>query len=206
VSSARLRSSRALTPDAAAAEIVAAAFAVRPAPRILIDGRSGSGKTTLARMVAAQMPALQVVGLDEVYPGWDGLREGAERAFVDILRPHAEGRMGRWRRWDWAESRYAEEETVDPERPLLVEGAGLLTARSAAVGDVRVWVDAPAPERRRRALLRDGATYEPHWERWARQEDEHLAVNEPEARASLRVLADLPQPAADAARVSPSSR
>ena len=206
MSSERSRSRRDLTPDAAADEIVAAAFALRAAPRILIDGRSGSGKTTLARVVASRIPTLQVVGLDEVYPGWDGLRDGSERAFLDILSPHAEGRIGRWRRWDWAESSYTEERTVDPELPLLVEGAGLLTARSAALGDVRVWVDAPDPERRRRALLRDGATYEPHWERWATQEDAHLAENGPERLASLRVVAGLCQSSVDAARVSPSSR
>ncbi|MCC4907157.1 hypothetical protein [Microbacterium sp. cx-59] len=207
MSSARSRSSRDLTPDAAVDIIVTAAFAVRAVPRILIDGRSGSGKTTLARAIASRMPAVQSVGLDSIYPGWDGLREGADRACVDILEPHAAGQPGRWREWDWVISQYGAEHEIAPTRPLLLEGAGLLTARSARWADVCVWVDAPSTERRRRALQRDGATYEPHWDRWARQEDAHLAENSPESRASFRVDARTFQTSEpDAARVSPSSR
>lgn len=184
---------------------MAAAGECGPAARILIDGRSGSGKTTLARVVGALAPTTQVIGLDEIYPGWDGLREGADRAFTDIIRPHAEGRWASWREWDWALSRPGAARTVDPARPLLIEGAGLLTIASAALGDVRVWVDAPSDERRRRALLRDGETYAPHWERWARQEEEHLADHAPESLATIRVDGADHIPA-DAAWVSPSRR
>jgi uridine kinase len=206
VSSARSRSSRPFSPVAAVDDIVAAASAARGAVRILIDGRSGSGKTTLAREIATRVPGLQTVALDDLYPGWDGLHEGSERALLDVLRPHADGEVGRSRRWDWAESRYGERFVVSPERPLLVEGAGILTPRSAALADIRVWVEAATDERRRRALQRDGATYEPHWDRWARQEDRHLAENVPQTWATHTVLADGAQPAREAARTSPSSR
>ncbi|WP_235038040.1 hypothetical protein [Microbacterium sp. 18062] len=188
MSSARSRSDVApLTVADAAAQIVAASSAVRAAPRILIDGRSGSGKTTLAHEIGRRWPEVQVVALDSLYPGWDGLRAGADRARLDLLVPHAAGRDGLSRVWDWGAQRYAAEHVVHPDRPLLIEGAGVLTARSEPFGDVRVWVDADDDERRRRALARDGATYEPHWERWAQQEDEHLARHDPTARATHRV-------------------
>lgn len=148
---------------------------------------------------------MQVIGLDEIYPGWDGLREGADRAYEEIVRPHAEATWGHWREWDWDLSRPGAERSVDPSRPLLIEGAGLLTVASAALGDVRVWVDAPSGLRRHRAMLRDGDTYAPHWERWARQEEQHIADHAPESLATIRVdgAGHIP---ADAARVSPSRR
>ncbi|MDF2492843.1 MAG: hypothetical protein K0Q58_1421, partial [Microbacterium sp.] len=176
MSSAPSRSSRELTAARAADEIIVAAGARGNASRILIDGRSGSGKTTLAATIAARVPGLQTVALDDLYPGWDGLAEGAERALQDVLRPHADGRVGRWRRWDWGGSRYAESHDVDPRRPLLIEGSGLLTRRSAPLGDVCVWMELPDDVRRRRALARDGATFEPHWDQWALQEDRHIAA------------------------------
>lgn len=188
MSSAPSRSDAApLTVDAAAAQIVAAAFGVRAAPRILIDGRSGSGKTTLAAAVRRLRPDVQVLALDSVYPGWDGLAEGADIARTRVLDPHAAATAGSWRRWDWAVSAWAEEHHVDPTLPLLVEGSGVLTPGSAAVADVRVWVDADALIRRRRAIARDGAAYEPHWDRWAEQEDEHLARHHPELLATHRL-------------------
>ncbi|MEO8095730.1 MAG: hypothetical protein ABI632_12485, partial [Pseudolysinimonas sp.] len=48
------------------------AIASGPRPVVLIDGRSGAGKTTLARELAPLVGA-QLVSLDDVYPGWDGL-------------------------------------------------------------------------------------------------------------------------------------
>lgn len=181
MSSARSRSDPApLTPDAAAAEIVAAAFRVRDIPRILIDGCSGSGKSTLASELQQLRPDLQWVALDSIYPGWDGLRAGSDRACARVLVPHAAGAWGSWQRWDWAARRGAEEHEVDPAGPLLVEGSGVLTARSATYGDVRVWVEAGAATRRARALARDGAMYEPHWDRWARQEERHVASDQPQ--------------------------
>lgn len=49
---------------------------------VLIDGRSGSGKTTLTeRLVARQRldgVGVQVMHVEDLYPGWDGLAAGSE--------------------------------------------------------------------------------------------------------------------------------
>ena len=156
-------------------------------PVVLIDGRSGSGKTTLARRLVARWPLrgrAQLVALDSIYPGWDGLADGVETARELILRPHARGLIGVWERWDWETGRPAEAHAVDPSLPLIVEGSGLLTAATARLGDVRVWLESPAPSRKRRALDRDGDTFRPHWTRWAEQEERHLARDEPARRAT----------------------
>jgi len=191
VSSARSRSSdRALSPalTAAADRLVAAVRNVGASnPVILIDGRSGAGKSTLARELVARWPLsgrVQLVALDSLYPGWDGLMEGAVYARDQILRPHARGLIGVWQRWDWEADARAEAHAVDPSLPLIVEGAGLLTPENARLGDVRVWVESPAPSRQARALARDGESFRPHWTRWAEQEERHLARNAPQERAT----------------------
>lgn len=174
--------------DLAATHITQAVVGVAASnPVVLIDGRSGSGKTSLARRLVAQWPLrgrVQLVALDSLYPGWDGLRDSVELARDAILRPHARGLVGVWQRWDWEVGAPAEAHAVDPSLPLIVEGSGLLTAETSALGDVRVWLESPAPSRMRRALARDGDTYRPHWARWAAQEEEHLVTDGPPLRAT----------------------
>lgn len=156
-------------------------------PVVLIDGRSGAGKTTLARALVGAWPLrgrVQVVGLDSLYPGWDGLDEGRRIARDSILIPHARGLIGVWERWDWDAGEPAESHAVDPSLPLIVEGSGVLDARTARLADIRVWLESPAASRRARALERDGETYRPHWNRWAEQEERHLNRDAPERLAT----------------------
>ncbi|ROS48374.1 ATP-binding protein [Frigoribacterium sp. PhB24] len=157
-------------------------------PRVvlLIDGRSGSGKTTLGRAVAAAWPAdrlgpARLVHLDDVYPGWHGLEAASRVVETSLLSTTAPG----WRRWDWEHGRAGSWEALDPADSLIVEGAGSLTRASSSLADVRVWLELDAETRRRRALGRDGAAFEPWWDVWAAQEERHLA------RWSPRGLADV---------------
>ena len=109
----------------------------------------------------------------------------SSRAREWILRPHGRGLIGTWQRWDWDRETEAESYAVDPGLGLIVEGCGVLTPRSARLADVTVWVDGPADTRRRRALDRDGDGFRPHWDRWARQEDEHIRRDDPAGLASI---------------------
>lgn len=155
---------------------------------ILIDGRSGAGKTTLAARLARTWPGpVQVVALDELYPGWDGLESGAETARTDILVPWDAGRPARWRRWNWSTSAPGDEAVTSPDAALIIEGSGVLTAASAPLAPIRVWLESPEDTRRERALARDGDTYRPHWERWADQEVRHLDRDDPRSLATIVV-------------------
>ncbi|WP_345802762.1 hypothetical protein AAIB33_06655 [Microbacterium sp. AZCO] len=169
--------------DVAAARVVGAVTELGVSnPVVLIDGRSGAGKTSLARELVARWPLrgpVQLVALDQLYPGWDGLADGVETARTLILVPHGRGLIGVWQRWDWDAEDYAEAHAVDPALPLIVEGVGLLTPSTERLGDVRVWLESPVVSRKRRALQRDGETYRPHWDRWAEQEERHLARDDP---------------------------
>ncbi|RFA19490.1 hypothetical protein B7R25_11705 [Subtercola boreus] len=149
---------------------------------VLIDGRSGSGKTDLATALAERWPApVVLVRLDDIYPGWDGLDAASSHIHDELLAPAAP----RWQRYDWATARPAEWSSVDPALPLIVEGMGSLSRQNAPLATLRVWVELDGTTRRRRALARDGSTYEPHWERWAAQERAFIARENPRALADV---------------------
>lgn len=156
-------------------------------PVVLIDGRSGAGKTTLAMKLIERWPVagrVQLVALDSIYPGWDGLDAGVDRALDGILRPHGRGYLGSWKRWDWDDEADAESHAVDPALGVLIEGSGILTPATAAIADVRVWLESAETARKARALRRDGDIYRPHWDRWAGQESVHISRDAPRALAT----------------------
>lgn len=147
---------------------------------ILIDGRSGVGKSELATRLAAIVPGAQLIRLDDLYPGWDGLR-AASRAVPLILRTF------RWRAWDWDADAPGELHALDPSRPVIVEGVGALTRASRALTSAAIWLETDDGERKRRALDRDGDTFAPHWDRWAAQEERFIADENPRALADVVV-------------------
>jgi len=152
-------------------------------PRItLIDGRSGSGKTTLASELA-RSTAAQLLSLDDVYPGWDGLEAAEGHILRHVLAPLAAGADARWRRWNWSDARPGGWTAIDPARPLVIEGCGALSARARSLAHHGIWVEAATAERRHRALARDGEPFAREWERWARQEEWHERRHDPRASA-----------------------
>ena len=145
----------------------------------LIDGRSGSGKTTYATQLARRLGA-QLLSLDDVYPGWDGLEAGEAHVLVHVLRAMAEGRPPRWRAWNWVDAQPGTWHAVDPTLPLIIEGCGAVSAAARALADHAVWIElADDAERRRRAITRDGEAFARNWQRWARQEEWHAEVHDP---------------------------
>jgi uridine kinase len=148
-----------------------------PQPRVLIDGRSGSGKTEFAALLVAAWPGAQLVRLDDLYPGWNGLEAGSALVHTRVL-----GEL-RWQRWDWAANQPAEWHTLDPTRPIVVEGCGALSIENRRVATLGLWVDLDDATRKARALARDGASYAPHWDEWAAQEEIFIARESPRERA-----------------------
>lgn len=146
---------------------------------VLIDGRSGSGKTEFASALAGREPGSQIVRLDDIYRGWEGL-DAASCAVPGILTAL------RWQRWDWATGRLAEWHELDPDRPVIVEGVGALTRASRALADRAVWVETDDATRKARALFRDEYFAE-HWDLWAAQEERFIARENPRALADLIV-------------------
>jgi uridine kinase len=163
--------------------IAAAAGTARPV--VLIDGRSGSGKSTLASELVSGWPGAQLVRLDDVYPGWDGLEAGSAQVAERMLAASDPA----WRRWDWAAGAPAEWNPIDPEHPLVVEGSGALSRANRALATFGIWVELDEATRKQRALERDGDTYAPHWDRWAAQEVAFANREHPRENADLVVTA-----------------
>jgi uridine kinase len=155
---------------------------------IAVDGRSGAGKTSLAAALSAGLPA-PVVHLEDLYGGWDGLERGIDLLVTAVLVPLAAGRAASVPRYDWLRGDWTEPWVLEPPELLVVEGVGAGARRAAAYASLLVWLEAPTPVRRRRALDRDGETFAPYWEQWAAQEEALLDREHTPERADL-VCAD----------------
>lgn len=145
-------------------------------PLIVIDGRSGAGKSDYASALAVSM-GLPVLSLDEVYPGWDGLDAGHGLIARIVFRRWSDETRFVIPLWDWQESRYRAERAIDASTGLIVEGCGALSAQSVSVATETIWMQADDEERQRRAVLRDGEQYAPHWIRWALQEERFIQLH-----------------------------
>lgn len=159
---------------------------------VAIDGPSGAGKTDLAEVVADELRRRDVsvgtVHTDQLCPGWDGLDQVPERLVDDVLAPLSVGEIAGFRRWDWLADAPAARRTAVPDTAvLIVEGVGSGAAATTAFVDLLIWVTAPADERHRRAMERDGDTFRPHWDRWATQEDVLFTRDRPAGRAHLTI-------------------
>ena len=157
---------------------------------VLIDGPSGAGKSTLADYLVATWPDAvvpQLVRLDDIYPGWNGLDAGAEQVTMGLLRPRRAGEPAGWQRWDWTTGTAAEWHPVDAGRPIIVEGCGALARANAAVSDIRIWLDADELSRKERALQRDGGAFDAYWDQWQAEWDAYCRRENPAASATARL-------------------
>ncbi|TFB82152.1 ATP-binding protein [Cryobacterium flavum] len=174
------------------APLLRALAAAGPNPVVLLDGPSGAGKSTLAEALVAHWPGAntpQLVRMDDIYPGWDGLDAAVEHLHRCILLPRYSGSPAAWQRYDWAVNEPAEWHPLDAARPLIVEGCGTLAARHEALSDVRVWLAADDELRKRRALGRDGEAFRSHWDQWQQEWASYLSRETPEIRATVRLQA-----------------
>ena len=155
---------------------------------VAIDGRSGAGKTSLAARLRAELGA-PTVTLEDLYGGWDGLERGIDLLTAEVLEPLSAGRAARVPRYDWVAATWDAPWVLEPPELLIVEGVGAGARRAAVYESVLVWMEVPAPVRKKRALDRDGETFAPHWDAWAAQEDAMLARERTPERAGV-IIAD----------------
>ena len=142
---------------------------------VCVDGPAGSGKTTLAGKLATVLAdEVAVVHMDHPYGGWT-LTGAVARLMAGVLRPLAEGRDGRYHRYDRAAARFSPSPTSVPvPAVLVVEGCGSASLPVDPWAVLRVWVEADPALRLTRGIACDGEHLAAEWQRWQRVETEHF--------------------------------
>lgn len=180
-----------LTPSSALDALTRAIAAAPATAVVLIDGPSGAGKSTLADDLVASWPgtrAPQLVRLDDIYPGWNGLDAGARQVTESLLAPRLAGEPAAWQRWDWTTHTQAEWHQVDAGQPLIVEGCGTLARANTPLSDIRIWLDADDQTRKTRALERDGGAFDAFWDQWQAEWEEYYRRENPAEWATIRLF------------------
>ncbi len=166
---------------------------------VAVDGRSGAGKTTFAEALADELHLRtgvrpQVVHMDDIYPGWDGLAASVDLVVGWVLEPLGQGRDGRFHRWDWEADRRGDEVVVPVADWVVLEGVGSGSAGCRPHLAAIVWLDADFDVRRRRGLDRDGESFRPHWQAWAEQEEALFRTQSTREHADLVIDTTGPLP------------
>jgi len=157
---------------------------------ISVDGPAGSGKTTLADRLAARARArgssVLVLHMDDLYDGWDGATRGFALLRDHVLSRLAEGREGRYRRYDWHLGAYAERHVVPVTLDLLiVEGVTSADRGADAWQSLRIWIETSNDVRLERGIDRDGEPLRDRWLDWMRWERDYFAIEGTRDRADL---------------------
>lgn len=152
---------------------------------IAVDGFGGAGKTTLASDLAAQLDA-QVVHTDD-FASWEEPLEWWPRLRDQVLVPISVDQAGRFQRYDWHRRELAEWHDVPPAPFLIIEGVSASREEFRPFIAFAIWVEAPAQERLRRGLLRDGDGARAQWDEWMEQEAEWADRQRPQQHADLVV-------------------
>src|SRR3954454_24570660 len=148
---------------------------------ISVDGPAGSGKSTLAARFAdraeARGSSVLVLHMDDLYDGWDGATRGFALLRDHVLSRLAEGREGRYRRYDWHLGAYAERHVVPVTLDLLiVEGVTSADRGADAWQSLRIWIETSNDVRLERGIDRDGEALRDRWLDWMRWERDYFAV------------------------------
>jgi hypothetical protein len=177
----------------APAEAIAAALLIIASARprcgttkvVAVDGPSGAGKTDFVTELAERLPSAKTLHMDDLYPGWDGLAQAVADLNDHVLTPIAVGGRGLYRPWDWEHDRYGQWHTLPAADLLLVEGVGAGAKPGWQFISKLIWLEANREERFRRGIARDGESYQPHWRRWAGQEEALFSADGTRDRADL---------------------
>ena len=162
-------------------------------PIILIDGKTSTGKTEFAKMLQNQLFAIleqapRVISMDDLYPGWGGLKEGSVYLLQKILIPLSKNQTAYWHTFDWhKDSREEHLSSFAGGTPLIVEGCGSLSLASNELSDYSIWLSAPEEIREQRFSERDNGEFDQYFEKWAAQEEEFYSTHRSLELANLQI-------------------
>ncbi len=173
-----------------AAEILRRPARLGPVRLVAVDGPSGAGKTLFAVRLAAALrtagKSVETVGTDDLLDGWDDIVTFWPRLEATVLAPLRRGEPGGYQRYDWRRGRFSGVVVPVPvPEVLILEGVTSARADMRREATVTVFITAPAPLRRKRALDRDAAVLDPaayarleaDLDRWAAAEKAHFLAD-----------------------------
>jgi hypothetical protein len=154
-----------------------------------IDGPSGAGKSTLAHELASLLDA-PVIQIDD-FVSWNNFAGWWPRFERQVLDPLLRGEPARYQQRDWDGDEFGsslrEWATVEWSPIVLVEGVTCTRRESIGKLAYAVWVDAPAEERLRRGIERDGEDHRGLWHGWMDEESRFFAADHTRSRTNLIV-------------------
>ena len=164
---------------------------------VAIDGRGGAGKSSLACELADRLDNTTVVAVDDFWlplssrPDRDSVisQPGADydwhRLRDQVIQPLAEGRSGRYQRYDWRDDKLAEWHYVPAGGAPIVEGVFSIREELRDLYDIRVWVETPAAICLARGLERDGEGARDLWKNeWMRAYEQYIVATDPSSYAN----------------------
>ena len=149
-------------------------------PIVLIDGRAGSGKSTFAEKLQSLLfregdSLPRVIHMDDLYPGWEGLAQGAEYLQRVILTPLLKSGTASWQEYNWSTGKRESWREFSGGTPLIIEGCGALNSFTQTVALLGIWLEADEQTRRKRWEERDGDRFREYFEIWSAQELDFIA-------------------------------
>jgi uridine kinase len=150
-------------------------------PIIAIDGPAGAGKTTLAatiKMALAPQLSVQVIHMDDLYNGWR-FALGSELTSVleDIVKAHQDKKPYVFKKYDWSQGDFGDEQNLDSADLLILEGVGSGQRSIRENLSTLIWVDIAPVAGVARVLNRDGFDLEPQMREWLIAQSQHFRAN-----------------------------
>ena len=150
---------------------------------VAIDGMPGGGKSTLLKHVTLKIPSIKVVKMDSFF---DVLTNGDNifRVKKDVLIPLRNNQTAKFKIFDWKKKMLIDEENIDPEGIVLIEGNCSMDKNLINYYDYKIWVDCPPEVGQERALARDGETFKELWiNKWIPETITYINEQRPDKKA-----------------------
>lgn len=169
-----------------------------------IDGLGASGKTTIAEGIKQLHPETSIIHLEDFYKPQAERTEGVTDQAVSpdfdwdrfedfVIKPVRRNLMVKYRRFDWRADRWTDPLWIEipPTHWIIIVGVYALQSRFFTVYDYTIWMEVPKEIRLRRMIEREGESVAQEWlEKWSPREENYLAIDAPDKRATSTILAN----------------
>jgi uridine kinase len=153
---------------------------------VAVDGPGGAGKSVFAERLAAALGDTPIAHTDD-FASWENPLRWWEGLEAHVLHPLQQGRLARFRAYDWGAREAGEWREIPPKDVVILEGVSSSRRVVASRLSFAVWIDTPRDLRLARGIERDGAAMRGQWDAWMAEEDAHFEADRARDRADLVV-------------------